>query len=204
MTNCVFQLLDQRHRQKVLPMIAEAFANDDPLARSQGIKAADFSQLIDHLYDDFVAEQLSLVALDSDLDLVAAVILAESYQLGPGEEGSDAIAALIDRAREPYFADYTPQAGELMHIHFIASHKDYRRQKLVQKLIATCLDRARDLGFQKAIVEASGIRSRKLLQEHLDFHSRVTIDYADFTWNGGRPFYAIAEHGGLTLMDRSL
>lgn len=185
-------------------MISEAFANDDPLARSQSITTTDFYELIDRLYDNFIADRLSQVAVDIDSNRVAAVIFAEVHRPGPGDEGSNAIAALIDTARKPYFAKYKPRARELMHIHFIASDPDYRRQQLVRRLIAACLDEARLQGYQKVMVEASGNRSRALLQKHFEFQSRVTIEYANFEWDGGQPFSTIAEHGGLTLMDKSL
>ena len=185
-------------------MIARAFAGDDPLARSQAIGEAEFRGLIDRLYDDFVADGLSLVAIDSDSGRVAAVILAETHREAPGEEGSDAIAAIIASARESYFADHDDANGELMHIHFIASNPDYRRQQLVTRLSANCLQQARQRGFRRVMVEASGIRSRKLLEKHLDFKPRVTIPYADYEHRGEYPFRSIAKHGGLTLMDRSL
>jgi len=204
MTNCAIELLHQTHRQEVLRMIAEAFANDDPLARSQGMGESEFHDFIDRLYDDFANDRLSYVAIDTDANRAASVVLAEVHHSGPSDEGNDAIAGLFDAVREPYFADYTPAIGELMHINFIASNPDYRRQQLVQKLIASCLDEARDRGFQKAMVEASGIRSRTLLEKYFDFHPRVTIDYADFQWQDELPFSSIADHGGLTLMDRKL
>lgn len=185
-------------------MIAKVFASDDPLARSQGISELEFRDLIDRLYDDFILDRLSHVAIDTDSKRVAAVVLAEAHQFEAGDEGSNAIAAIIAAAREPYFADYKPPAGELMHIHFIASHLDYRRQQLVHNLVANCLDQARNRGFRKVVVEASGIRSRTLLEEHLDFHPQVSIDYADFQWQDEHPFSSIAEHCGLTLMDRKL
>lgn len=185
-------------------MIAKAFASDDPLARSQGIDEAAFYDLIDSLYDDFVGGGLSQVAIDPNLDRVAAVILAEPHNAAGDDEGSNAIAALIAEARMRYFTRYSPAFDDLMHIHFIASSPDYRRQQLVRRLLETCLDRARQQGYRMAMVEASGIRSRGLLQKHLGFEERVRIDYASFEWGGGLPFEAIAEHGGLALMDRKL
>ena len=204
MAKCDIQPLDQTLRKDVLQMIARAFASDDPLARSQGIGEAEFHELIDRLYDPFVADRLSFVAIDSDADRVAAVILAEPHREEAGNEGSDAISAIIATARESYFADRHPAIGELMHIHFIASDPDYRRQKLVAQLTASCLQRGREQGFGKVMVEASGIRSRKLFEEHLDFQPRVTVSYADYEYRGDCPFRAIAEHGGLTLMDKLL
>jgi GNAT superfamily N-acetyltransferase len=204
MENCVFEALHQSHRQKVLPMIAGAFSRDDPLARSQGISEPEFHDFIDSLYDGFIQDRLSQVAIDTDADRAAAVVFAEAHRSGPGAEGSDAIASLIDSAHKSYYADYHPAHGELMHIHFIASNPDYRGRQLVQKLIANCLRAARGKGFQRAVVEASGIRSRTLLENHFDFQARVSVGYADFVYQGSRPFSSIAEHGGLTLMDLRL
>ena len=204
MTACVINLIEQAHRPKALAMIAEAFAKDDPLAHSQAMRESDFHDFIDGLYDNFVADRLSFVAIDSDTDRIAAIVLAEVYRSTPGDEGSDAITALFAIAREAYFADYSPLEGELMHISFVASNPDYRRQRLAHQLCEHCLAEARDRGYSKAMVEASGIRSRTLLEQHLGFQAQVSTSYADFEWRGELPFSSIADHGGMTIMDRVL
>jgi ribosomal protein S18 acetylase RimI-like enzyme len=204
MADCALETLDQSHRQMVLPMIAEAFSRDDPLAASQGISESEFHDFIDGLYEGFIQDRLSQAAIDIDTNRAAAVVFAEAHRCGPGVEGTDAIASLMDTAHESYYTDYQPARGELMHIHFIASNPDYRGRQLVQKLIANCLRAARDQGFRRAVVEASGIRSRNLLEKHFHFQPRVTVGYADFEWKGSKPFNSIAEHGGLALMDLEL
>ena len=185
-------------------MIARAFTKDDPLARSQGIKESTFHDLIDRLYDDFCADRLSRVAIDPDSHRIAAIVLAEAHRFEPTDEGSDAIAAIIAAARDRYFSDYSPVVGELAHIHFVASAADYRRQRLVHRLVADCLAEAKKQGYKKVVVEASGIRSKTLFEKHFDFRTRVTIDYASFEWRGNFPFHSIADHCGLTLMSRRL
>ena len=184
-------------------MIACAFAKDDPLARSQGISERDFQQLIGGLYDNFVACSLSFVARDTGTAQIAAVVLADDFG-DAGDEGSDAIAALIDSARSAYFAATPSDKSRTAHIHFIASSPDYRRQRLVQRVVEACLAAARDRGFDRMLVEASGNRSRALLETHFGFRERVRVDYAEFSWHGRHPFEAIADHGGLSLMTLDL
>ncbi len=203
MSNCAIEPLATDHRAGLLPMIAAAFAGDDPLARSQGIGEADLWELFDSLYDHFIACGLSFVARDVETGGLAAVVLAD--ELGAsGEEGSDAIAALIDSARSVYFSRDGIDDIPLAHIHFIASDPAWRRQGLVQQVVRACLDEARERGFARMLVEASGNRSRALLATHFDFVERVRVDYAEFTWHNQRPFQAIAEHGGLSLMELDL
>ena len=196
--------LTQSHRRDMLPMVSRAFAKDDPLARSQGIKESTFHDLIDRLYDDFCADGLSRIAIDSGSRRIAAVVLAEPHRFEPTDEGSDAIAAIISAARDHFFSDYSPVVGELAHIHFVASAADYRRQRWVHRLIADCLAEAKNQGYKEVVVEASGIRSRNLFEKHFDFRARVKIDYASFEWQGNFPFRSIADHFGLTLMSRRL
>ena len=197
------ELLDSRHREGLLPMIATAFASDDPLARSQGIGESDFHQLVDSLYDNFVDCSLSFVARDTGTGQIAAVVLADDLD-DEGDEGSDAIAALIDSARSAYFAGAGLGRARPAHIHFIASSPDYRRQRLVQRVVEACLAAARDRGFDRMLVEASGNRSRRLLENHFGFCEQVRVDYAKFSWNDRHPFRAIADHGGLSLMTLDL
>ncbi len=185
-------------------MIAHAFANDDPLARSQEIKESEFHNFIDRLYDDFVAGGLSRVAIDSSSKRIAAVVLAKAHQCEPSEEGSDAIAAIITAARDRYFSGHSPAAGELIHIHFVASAANYRRRRWVLQLISDCLAAAKKQGYQNAVVEASGNRSRNLFENHFEFCAKVNIDYTGFQWQGSFPFRSIADQGGLTLMSRRL
>lgn len=204
MSEFIVETLHQVHRRDVPALLGRVFANDDPLARSQGIDEAAFRAFIDGQYDVFAADRLSRVALAPGSRRVAAVVLAEVFRAADGEQGSDAIEALIDTARRSYFADFTPVEGGLLHIAFIASDPAFRRRRLVTRLVEHCLRAARSRGIRRAMVEASGIRSRGLLQEHLGFEARVTLGYETFEWGGGNPFAAIAEHGGLTLMDRAL
>ena len=184
-------------------MIATAFASDDPLAHSQGIGESDFHQLVDSLYDNFIACGLSFVARDTGTGQIAAVVLADDLD-DDGNEGSDAIAALIDSARSAYFAGAGLDRTRLAHIHFIASSPDYRRQRLVQRVVEACLAAARDRGFERMLVEASGNRSRTLLEKHFGFCEQLRVNYAEFNWNGQRPFLDITEHGGLSLMTLDL
>lgn len=204
MTDCIIKALAEPFRQDMLQMIAQAFVKDDPLARSQGIKESDFHDFIDRLYDDFEVGGLSRVAIDTSSKRIAAVVLAKAHRFEPSEEGSDAIAAIITAARNLYFSGYAPAAGELMHIHFVASAVDYRRRRWVHPLIADCLEAGKGRGYQNAVVETSGIRSRNLFEQHFDFRARVNIEYTSFEWRGSFPFRSIADHGGLTLMSRRL
>ena len=201
---CTIELLKESHRAGVLATISKAFTSEDPLATSQGIVEADFHKFIDTLYPDFLHCGQSYVAVDPALNRVAAVLLADTQVSAESEEGSDAIASIIAAARAKYFAICPPVPCKSLHIHFIASHPDYRGQQLVQRLVAACLDNAGKYGFQRAMVEASGIRSRNLFKNHFDFSERVSIDYGNFEWQETFPFASIAHHGGLTLMDKAL
>lgn len=203
MSSCAIETLSEEHRAGVLSMIASAFASDDPLARSQGIGEADFRDLIDGLYDSLLACGLSFVAHDRENGQIAAVVLADDLG-GDGDEGSDAIAELIQAARRDYFSRQSPGSGRLAHIHFIASSPAYRRQRLVQAVVGACLEEARRQAFDRVFVEASGNRSRALLAAHFGFVERVRVGYADFSWQGRHPFSSIADHGGLSLMDLDL
>ena len=203
MSDCLVEALQADHRGAVLEMVSTAFADDDPLARSQSIDASSFRKLVDGLYPGFLASGLSFVARDPAHDVIAALVLAESFEQG-GDEGSDAIAAIIDLARRRYFAELPARDARLAHIHFVASSPDYRRQGLVQRVVEACLQQAGNLRFDRILVEASGNRSRALLEKHFGFQPRAQIEYADFTWQGKKPFAAIAGHGGLCLMERLL
>ncbi len=216
MENITINPLAASHRQAALAMIATAFSEDDPLAQSQGIGYNEFYHFIDSLYDQFMQSNVSYIAIDKRTKKVVAIALSKGHQEDNGEnsaensaenshqEGSDAIADIISKAHAIYFANNRLPFNALLHIHFIASHAHYRRQKLVKQLVDQVLNSAQQQGYQKAIVEASGIRSRTLLRKHLQFTERVAIDYAHFQHQGRFPFKSISTHGALTMMDRML
>ena len=123
---------------------------------------------------------------------------------GKLREGSNAIEALIDSARERYFAASGASPRGLAHIHFVASHPRYRRRRLVERLVAAVTDAARDAGYDALLVEASGIRSHSLFRDRSGFSEQVTVRYADFEYGGQKPFAAIADHIGLCVMSLDL
>ena len=196
------EALHRRHHDAGVEMISTTFAKDDPLARSQGIDPGAFADLIEQLFGEFLDSGLSFVARDTKREAIAALVLADRF--ADSGEGSNAIAAIIDAARQNYFFEHPRDEQPIAHIHFVASAAEYRRQGLVQQVIEASLRRARELGIERVIVEASGNRSRRLLHERIGFEPRVQIAYADFSWRNSRPFADIAEHGGLCLMDFSL
>lgn len=202
MTDFTIEMLQPRHREDVLQMIAVAFTDDDSLARSQGIDVPSFRVLIDGLYPGFLDSRLSHVARDRARNRIAAVVLADAFEAS--DEGSDAIAAIIDRARQRYIAERSADDSRLAHIHFIASSRAYRRHRLVHQAVDASLQQARNQRFDRIVVEASGIPSRTFFEKHFGFESRVVIDYRSFEWKARYPFASIAEHGGLTLMDLEL
>ena len=204
MNDCKLIPLRDADRDSAIHTISAAFSSDDPLAVSQHIDYNRFRKLIDSLYDGFLAAQLSFAAQDIDSGKVAALILVDNELHSDGNEGSDAIADIISCARQHYIEQLDQPIGKTIHIHFVASDSKYRRQRLVSKLTDTCLESARQQGFDRAVVEASGNRSRNLFREHHGFVERVSVAYHDFEWHGKRPFTEIAEHSGLTLMDKVL
>ena len=196
--------LDDSHRPAVLEMISRVFTQDDPLARSQGIGEAEFRSLIDSLYLGFVEDGLSYVAIDEFTQTIAGVVLAEITMDRDHNEGSDAIAEIIEKARSCYYAEVAPDRESLAHIHFVASHPEFRQQGIVQILTQATLDAAREADCKRIFVEASGIRSKRLFADKMNFTERILIHYDTFEYEGRYPFKAIAGHDGLSLLDRRL
>ena len=55
--------LRPQYRASLLDMVSTAFSEHDPLAKSQGVSAADFRGLIAEMLDDF--QDLSWLAIDA-------------------------------------------------------------------------------------------------------------------------------------------
>ena len=174
----------------VCDLFAPAFAHDDPLAKSQGITETDFAALLRSIYPQLLADGLSRVAHDTRNGQLVAGVLAD--RAGPGEEGSDAIAALIETAQTRYRQSSHHARGTCAHIHFVASRREFRRHGLVETLAQQCCEQARVAGCESVVVEASGVRSRRLFRERLGFSEVCVVPYADFEYHGNRPFAGIA------------
>ena len=202
MSDCSIEPLQPQHREGVLDTISTAFANDDPLARSQRIDAPMFRILIDDLFSGFLSCEMSYVARDPSNARIAAVVLADRFD--SSDEGSDAIAAIIDEARRQYLTQREVSYHGIAHIHFIASAREYRQQGLVQKVVEACLQQARELQFERVIVEASGIASKTMLEKYFGFACRVVVTYEGFRWQGGYPFTSITAQQGLSLLELDL
>ncbi len=199
-----FKSLETAHRRPTIDLIAEVFAADDPLAHSQGLDPIRLKQLIERLFPHFLSTGLSRICLDSRAQRAAAVVLVDDFNPQNSDEGSDAIAAIINSARASYAAMTSLTDDKIVHIHFIASDRQYRHQGLVLRLVDECLQCAKRQGYARVVVETSGNRSLNLFTEHLGFISRVEVAYADFEWQGQIPFASIADQKGLTLLERNL
>jgi len=204
-----YTLLGANDPATVADVVAQSFTDgSEPTALALSLGPEDLKQFVDTLLPKFLEEGLSIVARDGDTGELKGVQLNLELSLempiDPNQFAWAApLLALAGALYEEYFQGQAPAPGESVHLFMIGVPKSSRGKGIAQHLLDLSLERARERGYRRAVVEASGVISQHLLHK-AGFTTRIEIPYATFEYEGRLPFSNTGAHPSVQLMDRDL
>lgn len=173
-------------RDAISDFLSEHYYKEEPLTNShpqQGYTKDDMDFTMSHLKHDTV-----LIATDNESGEFAGVIVA-----GPVEPGdADAMVEMAKKTetrkwREiSFFLAYIEKKSNVLerfnlptalHVHVVGVHKDYRGQRIGEKLFSSCFENAKRLNYPAVTADATSVYTIKFCERlGMECVSLVTYD----------------------------
>jgi GNAT superfamily N-acetyltransferase len=205
----VYDVFDARDGVAIARLLATAFSERDPPAVALGITATEFDTFVRLLAPKAATEALTIVARDSGTGEIVGALLTEDLYSRPADgihrlsTTFEPILALLDDMQREYRQGRPAARGEYLHLFLLGVAVSYAGQGIGQQLVARTMEHGTSRGYTIAVTEATSRRSQHVFRSQ-GFVERVQRSYADYGFEGRRPFASIASEGGPILMDRSL
>lgn len=193
---------------EIVKLIAGVFVADDPLALAAALSVAEFESFVRDFYPRLGSDSVTIVArAESDGELCGAVIADDAADSPP--EGCapanklDAILELLGQLNADYRRGRVVQPKQALHVALLGVQRGWRGRGVGKGLVAECVANGRRRGFGSAVTEATSRTSQHIFRK-AGFKRRVSRSYTHYRYAGRAPFAAVAQHGGVLLMDRAL
>lgn len=97
------------------------------------------------------------------------------------------LIAILEYLDAEYLESRGAEVEDTLHLYMLGVDDNFRGLGIGQSLVQKAISEAQRLGFRRLIAEATGFGSQKLLRD-LGFLVRLETAYAEFSWQGHRPF----------------
>lgn len=202
----VFELSDQ---DEMVPLLAEAFSRDDPLAVALGLSAKEFERSVRPFCPRAAAEGLTIVARSAVTGEMVGALLAEDFTAPPpagSEQASEKfqpIFTMLAQLDAQYQRDKTVEPGAYLHLLLLGIARPFTGRQVAQRLVAVCEDNGKRRGYRVAVTEATGSVSQHIVRKQ-GFADRLQMSYQEYRYQGMPVFASIEGHRGIILMDKVL
>jgi len=195
--------------EEMARVLGESFSNHDPPAVAVGLTTAEFEAFVKLFCPKAAVESLTIVArLAGTGDMVGALLTEDSAAAMP--EGIDRLSAkfepifdILGQLDTAYRSEQSVRPGESLHLFLLGVDSFVTGRGVAQELVATCLKRGARRGYRMAVTEATNKVSQHIFRKQ-GFSECASRSYESYRFGGRRVFAPIANHGGPTLMTRSL
>jgi len=190
-------------------LLAKAFSRFEPMGVAVDLPFVQIERLVAAFVPKALAEQLSVVARDASTGHLLGALLADDFGTDPPPGLEEAaprfapIGALLEGLDEQYRAKTAVAPGTHAHLFMVAVAEAATSRGIAGRLVQTCIDNAKQLGYTTAITEATGSASQRVFRK-LGFVDALVTPYKDFTFDGVRVFSSIDGVEGTILMTRNL
>jgi ribosomal protein S18 acetylase RimI-like enzyme len=201
--------LKRNDTRQLVHLIARTFTADEPLCVALGLLAPDIERFLQAASEQLLSDGLTMVARDVESGKLAGALIAEDLASPLPVEPENlspkfqSIISLLTRLSDEYRQGTTLSSGQHLHALMLATDRRYRGRGMAQKLIAASIENGLELGFRRAVTEATGVVAQHVFRK-AGFVERLRVPYATFRRDSATPFASIQGHEGAILMEKSL
>ncbi len=206
-THC--RLVEARDVPAVAKLLSEVFNRSEPLALAAGQSLRDTHRLASVFGAKGARERLAVAAFDADDDSLVGAAIAHDFGTpvpAPLDDlGAESlpIIALIDTLEASYRRTRAIEHGAYAHVFMIGVAAQMSGRGVAGQLVESVLANARKRGYRFALTEATSVGSQRVFRR-AGFRELDAASYAEFEFNGDRPFAGIEAPRGALLMEREL
>ncbi|MEM6985322.1 MAG: hypothetical protein AAF499_02185 [Pseudomonadota bacterium] len=186
-------------------LLAEHFLAGSPLHRAQDLDARAWAERISADVQRAARGECSIVVDAPDGTSLAGCLIgvdaSEMYHAAGAEDDASAVAALLAalRARAP-----APQPGLCFLIDMAVVAPHHAGAGLYTSMRKAAHERAAAAGYRHARGELSSVATQRICIERFGHRVHAEIHYADFTYQGTRPFAHITEPDAIRLVEGAI
>ncbi len=207
MTDVIIRPLDATLIDQTFDLATEVFATSSTIHAALGVDLETYRASLRPSFEAMVAEGMSLAALDPDDTLLGGLIatdmhttLSDEPRIGPYPE----IAALTQALTRRFLGIRAFKAGEVLLVDMAAVHPGARGRGVYRTLRKHVQGTARDGGWCYVVGELSSPATQRVVLDQMGHEKAAEIAFADFEWNGSRPFAGITSPRSIILAEGAL
>ncbi|MDJ0842560.1 MAG: hypothetical protein QNK37_39035 [Acidobacteriota bacterium] len=207
-----YEQLKQDNLQGAITCVSHSFIQNEPMAAHLGITIDEFLHFAGAFYPTLIEPGLSFVAVDEEIDQVVGVRISEDFydelEESPEIPGLSPkffpLFTLLEELGAEYKKTHNWQHGKYIHMFMIAVEDGYQGRGIAPNMNKMFFRHVKGLGFTHAITEPTGLISQHILKNKFGFKVLHEIKYADFVFDGEKPFADLLEHPSAMLMEKDL
>ena len=206
-----YEMLSEANLFGAVRCVSESFTKNEPMSRHLGITQAEFANFAQACYSELIDEQLSLVAIDENTNQVIGVRISEDYCRQDQELYIDGLSpkffplfSLLDELALKFRQLRKILPGTYAHMFMVAVAEGFTSRGIAPTMYRLFLNIAIKRGFTWAVTEPTGMISQHILGTKFGFHELHRVKYADFEFEGTRPFADLMGHECAMLMEKEL
>ena len=211
MSDVLFEVARPADRDELVHCIQQTFPGREPMAAALGIPAPDYLSYTELVCEKALEDDLTIVARERVRGKMVGFCIAEDlvfatrYSAAPVSSKLHPILKLLEQLDDRYLDSrpVEPRAGEICHLYMLGIVPGKTRRGIGRGLIIETLGLAARHSFRRAIAEATGPYSQRIMRD-LDFSVRESIEYRSFLYEGVPVFGKVTEATHCMLVERRL
>lgn len=194
----VYKSFSAEYLDATAALVSHMFLNHEAMTIVQKIPEDLYLDFVKVLLERTLEDGLTKIAVSRDDNQVLGAMINEDLADPPPavfdnlHESFGPIFDLLENVGGAYFEANPPTPRKYFHMFMLAVHDDYSGRRVGDNLIDHSVAMARELGFETAVVEATGPRSQKLFHQYHDFEPVSEIKYSDYRFQGEAVFADIS------------
>jgi hypothetical protein len=191
-----YEVLGAQHLDEAIRCLCVQFSEMEPMSCALRLSISDHLPFVTLVCQQAARDGLSVAAIDIESGELVGCMIAHDFMYPPAEGIETAarrlapILALLDTLDERFRQGRAISPRTHLHVLMVASRLPNRG--ISTTLYRVVQQRARSLGFQKLVVEPTGLVSQHVLVEKLGQQVAAEIVYASFVFEGERVFQTIS------------
>ncbi len=204
-----FVRLTQAHAEEAFAVTCDVFANSSVLHQAMDVGLAEYRHYLRASFDAIWRQNLSLVAIDRQYDHVVGCVVACDYFAQPdypcdAPDSLKPIKALL-RQLEALAADSRQRdAGHTLLVDMAIVKPEYRGRGIYRTLRERVHESGYNAGFTRVLGELSSTAAQRTCIEHFGHTVVAEIKFAEFEYEGCKPFACITDPPSLVLVEGPL
>ncbi len=194
--------------QAAFDVLCDVFVESSAVHVALGVQAGPYRKYFAPHFQSMVAQGLSYVAVDDRTDEVVGVIVGCDF-IQDADHSSEPgwitpLYELLDDLSARYHDTLEVGQGEIILVDMAAVIPGYEGRGIYRQLRLQLHERAREVGFTRVVGELSSAATQAVCTREFGHRVVSEIAFADFVYQGTRPFAAITEPPTIQLVEGRL